>query len=68
MGHWKKVIIITGDIDRYYYMIKLPYSLLVYMLFCDTMITPGTLLFCYSEGNLSYMNSDDGDIGYMVYR
>ena len=65
---WKEVIIITCDTDRYYYTIKLSYSSLVYILFCDTMITPDTLLFCYSESNSGYMNSDEGDMEYMVYR
>jgi len=32
------------------------------------MITPDTLVICYFEGNSSSMNSDDGDMGYMVYR
>ena len=68
MGHQKKVIIITGNTNRYCYMIKLSYSSLVYILFFDTMITPYTLLLCYSEGNSSCMNAVDGDMGYMVYR
>ena len=68
MGHWKEVIIITGDADYYCYTIKLSYSPLVYILLCDTMIAPDTLLFCYSESNSGCMNSDDGDMGYMVYR
>jgi len=40
----------------------------MYILFCDTMITSDTLLFFYSEGNSGYMNSDDGDMGYVVYK
>jgi len=63
MGHWKEVIIITGDTNHYCYTIKLSYSSLIYMLFYDTLITSDTLLFYYSEGNSGCMNSDDGDMG-----
>ena len=75
MVYWKEVARITGDIDCYYYIIKLSYSPLVYDT-CATVLNHLTclfldfynvFLFCYYEDNSSSINSVYGDMRYMVY-